>query len=418
MTTSDEGRGWRRAEPRPAFGRPMLGQWLLDPAITYLNHGTVGAPPRRVLAAQQAIRDEIERQPSRFLLRELTGVGVGVPRSERPRLRAAADAVAAFVGANGEDLAFVDNATTGANAVLRSLHLAAGEEILVTDLGYGGVVNAARHAARERGVELRTVEMPDPALGPRAFVEAIDGALSERTGLLIVDHVTADSALVLPVAEIAARCRAKGVLVLVDGAHAPGAIALDVPALGADWYVGNLHKWAWAPRSSGILWAARERQAGLHPPVISWGLDQGLAAEFDMPGTRDPTPYLAAPAALDFMRELGVEAVQEHNHDLAWRGARRLAELWEVPFAVPESMIGTMATVPLPRDLGATRDDAAQLRDALLFADGIEVHLHAWRGRLRVRISCQIYNDLADVERLGAAVLARQAGAARGKVPA
>ena len=390
------------------FGRPMLEQWQLDPSITYLNHGTVGAPPRRVLAAQQAIRDEIELQPARYLLRELTGVRVGGPRAEQPRMRAAADAVAAFVGASGEDLAFVDNATTGANAVLRSLPLAAGEEILTIDLAYGAVANAARYVARERGLTLRTVEMPDPSLGPPAFVEAIDRALGDRTRLVIVDHITADSGLVLPVAEIAARCRAKGALVLIDGAHAPGAIALDIPALGADWYVGNLHKWAWAPRSSGILWATRERQADLHPTVISWGLDQGLAAEFDLVGTRDPSPYLAAPAALAFMRELGVEAVRAYNHDLAWSGARRLAELWDVQFATPESMIGTMATVPLPRPLGATRDDAALLRDALLFQDGIEVQLHAWRGRLWVRISAQVYNDLGDIERLGAAVLARR----------
>jgi isopenicillin-N epimerase len=401
------------------FGRPMLEHWLLDPAVTYLNHGTVGAPPRRALAAQQAIRDEIERQPSRFLLRELSTVRVGVGAgADRPRLRVAAEAVAAFVGASGEDLAFVDNATTGANAVLRSLPLAAGDELLVTDLGYGGVVNAARHAARERGALLRTVQMPDdPGMGPGAFVAAIDGALGPRARLLIVDHITANTALLLPVAEIAARCRVKGVLVLVDGAHAPGAIALDIPALGADWYVGNLHKWAWAPRSSGILWAARERQSGLHHPVISWGLDQGLAAEFDMPGTRDPTAHLAAPAALDFMRELGVDAVRRYNHELAWRGAHRLAELWDVRFTVPESMIGTMAAVPLPAALGSTRDDAAVLRDALLFADGIEVHVHARTGRLWARISAQIYNDLGDVERLGAAVLARCAEA-RARQPA
>ena len=389
------------------FGRPMLEQWLLDPAITYLNHGTVGAPPRRVLAEQQAIRDEIERQPSRYLLRELTGTRVGRPRTDRPRLRVAADAVAAFVGARGEDLAFVDNATTGANAVLRSLRWGAGEEILVTDLAYGGVVNAARYVAREHGLELRTVELPDAAQGPSAFVEAIDRALGDRTRLLIVDHITAESALVLPVAEIAARCRAKGVPVLVDGAHAPGAIALDIPALGADWYVGNLHKWAWTPRSSGILWVAPERQADTHPTVISWGLDQGLAAEFDLPGTRDPSPHLAAPAALDLMREIGVERVREHNHGLAWRGAQRLAELWEVPFATPEPMIGTMATVPLPEAAGSTREDAASLRDALLFGDHIEAQVHAWGGRLRIRISAQIYNDLEDVERLGSAVLAR-----------
>jgi isopenicillin-N epimerase len=225
---------------------------------------------------------------------------------------------------------------------------------------------------------------------------------------VIVDHITANSALVLPVAAIAARCHERGALVLVDGAHAPGAIALDIPALGVDWYTGNLHKWAWTPRSSGILWAARERQAGLHSTVISWGLDQGLAGEFDLPGTRDPTPHLAAPAALDFMREVGVETVRRYNHELAWSGARRLADLWEVPFTVPESMIGTMATVPLPAELGATSDDAGVLRDQLLFEDRIEVQVHAWRGRLWTRISGQIYNEIGDVERLGAAILARR----------
>ena len=392
----------------PTFGRAMLGEWLLDPRITYLNHGTVGATPRRVLEAQQSIRDEIERQPSRFMLRELADVSWGGGRSGKPRLRLAADAVAGFLGAAGDDLAFVDNATAGANAVLRSAPLAAGDEILITDLGYGGVANAARHVAGERGLALRTVEMPAPGADPAAFVTAMAEGLGARTRLAIVDQVTSDTALRLPVAEIAAHCRARDVLVLVDGAHAPGAIAVDIPALGADWYLGNLHKWAWAPRSCGILWASRERQAGLHPPVVSWGLDRGMAAEFDFPGTRDPSPQLAAPAALDFMRHLGVEAVQRYNHDLAWRAARHLAERWGVPFATPESMIGTMAAVPLPEDLGTTAGEATRLRDALLFEDAIEVHLHAFRGRIWARLSAQVYNDLDDVERLGAAVLARR----------
>ena len=394
------------------FGRPMLEQWLLDPAITYLNHGTVGATPRRVLAAQQAIRDEIERQPARFMLRELTGIRVGVPRAEPPRLRVAAAEVAELCGARGEDLVFVDNATSGINAVLRSLPLRPGDEILVLDRGYGGVHNAVRFAARQSGAEVRVVELPEPVRDPGAVVAAIAAALGERTRLAVVDHITAESALVLPLAEIAARCRDRGVPVLADGAHAPGAIALDIPALGVDWYVGNLHKWAWAPRSSGILWAPPARQAELHPPVISWGLDQGMAMEFDDPGTRDPTHYLAAPAALAFMRELGLDAVRAYNHDLAWQGARRLAELWEVELATPESMIGTMATVPLPPALGSTRDDAARLRDALLFEDAIEVQVHGWRGRLHARISAQIYNELADVERLGQAVLRRARGGA------
>jgi isopenicillin-N epimerase len=389
------------------FGRSMLEHWLLDPAVTYLNHGTVGATPRRVLAAQRALQDEIERQPARFMLRELTSVRVGGPRAEPPRMRAAAAEVAGFLGARGDDLMFVENTTTGANAVLRSLPLAPGDEILASDLAYGGVVNAARYAARRAGAVVRTVEMPHPILDPGAVADAFAAALGERTRLVLVDHITAESALLLPLAEIAARCRERGVPVLADGAHAPGAIALDIPSLGVDWYTGNLHKWAWTPRSSGILWAAPERQADLHPTVISWGLDQGIAAEFDLLGTRDPTPYLAAPAALAFLRELGAEAVRAYDHDLAWNGAHRLAERWGVPFETPESMIGTMATVPLPAALGSTRDDAARLRDGLLFEDAIEVQVHAWRGRLRVRISAQVYNDMADVERLGDAVAQR-----------
>jgi isopenicillin-N epimerase len=393
----------------PTFGRSMLEHWLLDPAVTYLNHGTVGAPPRTVLAAQQALRDEIERQPSRFLLRELASVRVGGPRSDAPRMRQAADEVAAFLGASGDDLAFVENTTTGANAVLRSLDLAPGDEILVSDLGYGGVVNAARYVARRAGAEVRTVEMPYPVRDPQSVADAFVAGLSPRTRLAIVDHITAESALLLPLAEIAARCRAKGVLVLADGAHAPGAIVLDIPSLGVDWYAGNLHKWAFTPRSSGILWAAPERQEGLHPTVISWGLDQGMSAEFDLLGTRDPTPYLVAPAALAFLRELGAEAVYAYDHDLAWNGARRLAERWRTPFETPEEMIGTMATVPLPESLGATHDEAGALRDALLFEDSIEVQVHAWKGRLHVRISAQVYNDMADVDRLADAV-ARRAG--------
>jgi isopenicillin-N epimerase len=393
------------------FGRGALRHWPLDPAITYLNHGTVGVTPCSVLAAQQSIRDLIERQPSRFLLRELAAVGVGQPRTEQPRLRAAADVVASFIGARGDDVVFVDNATAGANAVLRSFPLGPGDEIVVTDLGYGGVTRAAMFAARERGVTVRTVEMPYPVTDAGDLIEAYVSAIGPRTRLAIVDHITAESALVFPLAEIAAQLRALGVAVLADGAHAPGSIPLDVPSLGVDWYVGNLHKWAWTPRSSGILWAPPHRQSSLHPSVISWGLDQGFSTEFDSPGTRDPSPHLAAPAALALLRECGIEEVQRHNHSLAWGGANRLAGRWNTPFVTPETLVGTMATVTLPEVLGRTANDAARLRDALLFEDRIEVQVHAYRERLHARISAQVYNDLADVDRLADAVERRVAAA-------
>lgn len=389
-----------------AFGRAMLAEWGLDPQVIYLNHGAVGAAPRRVLEAQQRIREEIERQPSRFMLRELASVGVGTP-PEVPRLRAAAGRVAEFLNARGEDLAFVENATTGVNAVLRSLDLCDGDEILLTDHAYGAVANAAAFVARQTGARIRTVALPYPPPGPGPIVDAFAGGLGPPTRIAIVDHVTSESALVLPVGEITARCRKKGVAILVDGAHAPGALALDIPSLGADWYVGNLHKWAYAPRSSGILWAAPERQAGLHPLVISWGLDQGFTAEFDWVGTRDPSAYLAAPAAIDYLNELGFDSVRAYNHGLAWDAARHLTRRWGTELAIPESMTGSMVTLPLPERLGGEKTDARRLRDALLFEDGIEVQLHAWRGRLWVRISAQVYNEMADYERLAEAVLRR-----------
>jgi isopenicillin-N epimerase len=388
----------------PSFGRALRAEWLLDPDITYLSHGTVGATPRRVLAAQQAIRDEIERQPARFLLRELAEVGHGMPCPWQPRLRAAADAVAAFLGAEGKDLAFVDNATTGANAVLRSLDLREGDEILVADLGYGAVTNAAAYVARRIGASVRTVELPFPPADPGAITDAIAGALTPRTRLAIVDHITAESALILPLAEIAARCRARGVPVLGDGAHAPGVLPLDIPSLGVDWYTGNLHKWAFAPRSSGILWAAPARQADLHPTVISWGLDQGFTAEFDWVGTRDPSPHLAAPEGIAFQRDLGVDAARAYQHRLAWEAAELLTARWGTELAAPESMVGAMATVPMPPRAGSTKEDALRLRNALLFQDRIEVQLHEWRERLWVRVSAQVYNEPADIERLAEAV--------------
>jgi len=384
----------------------MLGHWALDPAITYLNHGTVGATPQRVLAAQQAIRDEIERQPARFLLRELADVKQ-FPMRARPRMRVAAEAVAAFLGARAQDLGFVDNATTGCNAVLRSLNLKPGDEILVTDHGYGAVTNAAIYAARRAGASVRTAALPYPRFEPGAIVEAVVSALSPRTRIAVVDHVTSGSALILPVAEIAARCHAAGAAVLVDGAHAPGALPLDIPALGVDWYTGNLHKWAMAPRSSAILWAAPERQMDLHPPVISWGYEKGFEAEFDLVGTRDPSPWLAAPDGIEFMRGLGLDAMRDWNHALAWRSARRLAERWDIALPMAESMVGTMATFPLPARLGSSIEDAQRLKDALLYEHHIEVQIHAWRDRVWMRISGQVYNDDADVVRLARAIEAR-----------
>jgi len=305
---------------------------------------------------------------------------------------------------------FTDNITTAANGVLRSFPLAPGDEVLVTDHGYGAVTYTARYAAKLRGAGVRTLELPFPIRDPGEVVDAWTRAVTPRTKLAIVDHITSASALVMPVREIAAALKARGVAVMVDGAHAPGPVDLDVPSLGVDWYGANLHKWACAPRSSGFLWTAPERQADLHPAVISWGYEGGYLAEFDHGGTRDPSPFLAAPAGLAFLRELGIDAMRRYQHDLAWESGRILTSRWGTTLDTPRSMIAAMVTVPMPERAGTTDAEVQALRDALLFEDRIEVQMHAWRGRPWARICAQVYVEAADVERFAEAVLKRIGG--------
>ena len=381
----------------------MLAHFPLEPGSVYLNHGTVGVTPLAVMRARSAILDEIERHPARFMIRELMTLGMSEPPPS-PRLRAAAARVGAFLGVDGDGVAFVDNATSAINAVVRSIELAPGDEILVHDQAYGGVVRAIAFLARERGATMTRCALPFPARAPEDFVVAVERAITPRTRLALLDHVGSETALVMPLAAMAAACRSRGVAVLVDGAHAPGAIEVDIAALGVDWYAANLHKWAFAPRSCGVLWAAPERRDGLHPAVISWGVtNDDWLQEFDWTGTRDPTPWLCAPAAIDFLEnELGAAAMRAHNHALAWNGAIRLAARWQRPWQTPESMVGCMAAVPLPRRLDGA--DAQRVRDALWFDHGIEIAVLARDGELWARVSAQVYNDDEDLERLADAV--------------
>jgi len=388
----------------PSFGRSMREHWPLDPQITYLNHGTVGVTPRRVMAKQQALREELERQPAAFLLRELTGDSPAPWRPGPTRMREAAAAMAAFVGVRGEDFVFTPNVTHAINAVLRSVPFQPGDEILITDLVYGAIAHGARNRAREFGGSVKVVEMPLPST-PGAARDAIVAAVGPRTKVAIVEHVASESSQLLPLREIAAALRVRGVMVLADGAHVPGALALDITSLGVDWYTANLHKWAHAPRSCGFLWAPSERQAGLHPTTISWGWDRGLAPEFDWVGTVDPTAYLVAPEGVRLLREWGFAAARDYMHGLAWEGGQLLAKKWGTKVGVPEEMIGTMVTVPLPERAGSERADAVRLRLELLLEEKIEIQMHPFRGRLWARVSAQVYNDLSEVERFGDAVL-------------
>jgi isopenicillin-N epimerase len=400
--------------PVPTFGHAMLAHWGLAPDILYLNHGTAGVTPRVVLEFQQALQREIERHPARFLFRELMRLAPGEPGGAGPvpRLRAAAAEVAAFLGARDNELVFVDNATAGVNAVLRSMPLSDGDEIVLLDQAYGAVAKTAQFVARVAGARVVTVALPFPVEGDvtEAYAEAVEQALTPRTRIAVLDLVSSETALTLPVRAMADRCRRHGVPVLVDGAHAPGAIAVDVTTLGAAWFVGNLHKWAFAPRGCGVLWAAPGRAGAaafeLHPPVVSWGLDNGFTQEFDWTGTRDPSPMLSAPAGLAFMRDtLGVEAMRRWNHDLAWRAAHELAGRWGVRFAVPEAMVGCMASVLLPERVRARGEGVSpRLKDWLMVEHGIEAQVLDVHGVPHVRLAAQVYNEERDYDTLARAI--------------
>ena len=261
--------------------------------------------------------------------------------------------------------------------------------------------------ARERGASIATFSLPFPDATPQKMIDAVTAAIGPRTRVALLDHVTSETALVMPLAAMAGACRARGVSVLVDGAHAPGALPVAIESLGVDWYVANLHKWAFAPRACGVLWAAPHRRHGLHPAVLSWGVaNDDWIAEFDWTGTRDPSPWLAAPAGIDYMEaRLGIDAMRAYNHALAWHAVSTLAARWNGPQAAPETMIGCMGVAALPEGLGSGDAASAQrVRDALLFEHGIEIPVLARADRLWVRVSAQVYNDESDIERLGAAV--------------
>ncbi|MGE0718832.1 MAG: aminotransferase class V-fold PLP-dependent enzyme [Alphaproteobacteria bacterium] len=376
-------------------GKSIRHAFSLDPTATYLNHGSYGAVPAVVAGAADAWRARVERQPVLFFQETL-------PQA----MRAAAGRLASFLGAAPDDLVFVENATAGANAVLQSLRLQAGDTIVVTDHGYGAVRNAALHVAGRAGASLVEARLPFPGTTPDGVVAAVADVIDGRTRLVIVDHVTSPTALVLPVAEIAAICRHRGVPLLVDGAHAPGMLDLDVPAVGADWYVGNAHKWLFAPRGCGFLWASPAARADLHPTVISHGWGKGFHAEFDYTGTRDSSPFLAIDAALDFYESLDPPWLRRRNVALAAEAARIVAASWKTEVLTPAGMAGSMTIVALPVAVEPTREACRAARAAIWSRRRIEVPVMNMGGRCHVRLSAQIYNEADDYRRL-AAVYAR-----------
>lgn len=331
--------------------------YLLDPGVTYLNHGSYGACPAPVFERYQELQRELERQPVEFLARRFDGL-----------VAEARASLAGFVGARPDDLVFVPNATAGLNAVIRSLRLEPGDEVVTTRHEYGAVT--------------RTWEFAGTTL-VHAEPEDVAAAIGPRTRAVSVSHITSPTALVLPVEEICRAAREAGVLAVVDGAHAPGQLPLDLEALGADVYAGNCHKWLSAPKGAGFLWVREEHQHWIDPLVVSWGYDEGFVRRHGWQGTRDPAAALAVPAAIEALGQVDLER------------CRRLAASFH-------DRLPPVGASPAPQ-MWATEvetDDPAGLQRRLYDEHRIEVVVREWEGRSLLRVSIAPYNDEADVERL------------------
>jgi isopenicillin-N epimerase len=384
--------------------------WPIDPGIVFLNHGSFGSCPQAVLDFQQALRDRMERQPVQFLVRNL-----------EPLLNDARAALARFVGANPENLVFVTNATTGVNTVLRSLSFEAGDQLLVTDHEYNACRNALQYTAARAGAEVVVAPLPFPVESPDQFLEAILSRVTPRTRLALVDHITSQTALVLPITRIVAELSARGVDTLVDGAHAPGMVPLNLEELGAAYYTGNCHKWLCAPKTAGLLHVRPDRQHLIHPLTISHGFTSPrkdcsrFLIEFGWPGTWDPTPCLSVPESIRFMGGLlpgGWAEVQSRNRRLALEARDILCQTLQIKPPCPDECIGAMASVPLP-DSRAENASASPLyidefQNRLLFQHSIEVPVIPWPRfpKRLLRICAQLYNQTSDYEKLAAALKA------------
>ena len=373
--------------------RDFSSLWSLDSAVTYLNHGSFGACPSAVLAAQCALRLEMEREPVDFLAVNLKG-----------RLNTAREALAAFLHADAADLAFVANATSGVNAVLRSLTFEPGDELLTTTHTYAACRKTIDYVAARSGASVVVATLPFPLRAEHEIIEAVLARASPRTRLAVLDHVTSPTALILPVARLVAELRNLGIETLVDGAHAPGMVPLALSELGAAYYTGNAHKWLCAPKGAAFLHVRRDRQTDLHPLVISHGYTQGFQAEFDWTGTSDPTPWLCIPEAIRYMGGLlpgGWSELMTRNRTLALQARDILCAALGLDPPAPNAMIGSMASIPLPE--AEPGSPAARLDSEALcewFRErGIRTWLYPYPVPL-LRVSAQLYNDRSQYQQL------------------
>ncbi len=382
--------------------------WTLDPAVTFLNHGSYGACPKAVLDMQAEYRARLERQPVQFLGREVEAL-----------LTEARETVGEFVGVPGRDIGFVSNATGGVNTVLRSLRFAPGDELLVTNHAYNACANALDRAANDDGAKVVVVDIPLPVRSDEDVLNAVLERVTDRTKLALLDHVTSPTALVLPIERLVRELQGRGIDCLVDGAHAPGMVDLDLARLGAAYYTGNGHKWLCSPKGAAFLYVRPDRQDRIRPLTISHGANAQLRgrtrfeAEFSWMGTQDPSPWLCMAESIAYMGTLlpgGWDEVRARNRDVAIRARRMLNERLGAEPICPESMLGSIASIALPGSGQLDRDPLRwgdPLQAKLLADHGIEVPVFSFGEppQRLLRISAQLYNSYDQYERLADALI-------------
>ncbi|NND98436.1 MAG: aminotransferase class V-fold PLP-dependent enzyme [Pirellulaceae bacterium] len=380
--------------------------WQLDPDLVFLNHGSFGATPTVVLQAQRKLQDALEQDPIEFLAPE---------RSLEPKLDHVRQIIADRVHADPQDVAFVRNATDAVNAVMRSFPFDVGDELVVTNHGYNACNNAARWAAQRVGAVVREAKIPFPIESADEVVAAIQAELTDRTRLLLVDHVTSATGLVLPIQRIITMAKSRGIQVMIDGAHAPGMVSVDLKSLAADYYTANHHKWLCGPKASGFLWVQREHQDAVRPTVISHAANRPrpnrsrFVAEFDWIGTYDVTPILAMQSAIEFLETLlpgGLTEWMQANRQLALDARQLLIDALNIQPPAPIEMIGSLVTLPLPipSRKGDEKNsvDIDPLQSLLYHQHRIEVPVFVGpetAPRL-IRISAQAYNHISEYEQL------------------
>lgn len=383
----------RVASPSVADVRlPTRDDFLLEPGLVFLNHGSFGATPRAVLDAQFELVRRMERNPVEWL-----------GRSADALMAAARADAAGFLGAQPDDLVFFPNPTTAMNMVARSLGLGPGDEVLTTDHEYGAMDRTWRKLCGEVGASVVRAAVPLPVVSQEEVVEQVWRSVTPRTRVLFVSHLTSATALVLPVAELCRRARESGILAIVDGAHAPGHIDLHLDSLGCDVYTGALHKWLCAPKGCSFLWVRREVQERMQPLVISWGWESAapsgssLIDHHEWQGTRDLSPFLAVSAALEFRRSYDWSAVADRCHRLVLSARRRIDERTGLAAISPDSVdwIGQMAAVRLPQ-----HTDVVALQRRVRERHGVEVPMHRWNDQPLVRVSCGAHTVEADIDAL------------------